>query len=163
MGAKNSIQSKLIRPARIVFSKEDKFFQQRNDSVIASKSIVNIYITYKLSSKTISSSDALKNCLFGATKVKKPNNTTNPHKWQYRGYGADLSNSRHPTNKTQNVLVLGRDFGQKITTIYAEKLYSPNFSVENKTFVLSLHYNGDDSYLFVNGKEVTKFKAKAEF
>ena len=29
-----------------------------------------------------------------------------------------------------------------------------------KHFVLSLHYNGDDSYLFVNGKEVTKFKAK---
>ena len=29
-----------------------------------------------------------------------------------------------------------------------------------KHFVLSLHYNGDDSYLFVNGKEVTKFKDK---
>ena len=27
-------------------------------------------------------------------------------------------------------------------------------------FCLSLHYNGDNSYLFVNGKEVTKFKAK---
>ena len=25
---------------------------------------------------------------------------------------------------------------------------------------LSLHYNDDDSYLFVNGKEVTNFKAK---
>ena len=37
---------------------------------------------------------------------------------------------------------------------------SPNFSAENKTFCLSLHYNGDDSYLFVHGKEVTKFKAK---
>ena len=39
-------------------------------------------------------------------------------------------------------------------------MYSPNFSEENKTFFLSLHYNGDNSYLFVNGKEVTKFKAK---
>ena len=46
------------------------------------------------------------------------------------------------------------------TTIYAEKMYSPNFSVENKTFCLSLHYNGDNSCLFVNGKKVTKFKAK---
>ena len=27
-------------------------------------------------------------------------------------------------------------------------------------FCLSLHCNGDKSYLFVNGKEVTKFKAK---
>ena len=39
-------------------------------------------------------------------------------------------------------------------------MYSPNFSMENKTFCLSLHYNGDDSNLFVNGKEVTKFKTK---
>ena len=39
-------------------------------------------------------------------------------------------------------------------------MYSPNFSAENKIFCLSLHYNGDDSYLFVNGKDVTKFKAK---
>ena len=40
-------------------------------------------------------------------------------------------------------------------------MYSPNFSVDNKTFCLSLHYNGDDSYLFVNGKEVINFKAKS--
>ena len=39
-------------------------------------------------------------------------------------------------------------------------MYSPNFSAENKTFCLNLHYNDDDSYLFVNGKGVTKFKAK---
>ena len=39
-------------------------------------------------------------------------------------------------------------------------MYSPNFSAENKIFCLSLHYNGDNSYLFINGKEVTKFKAK---
>ena len=38
-------------------------------------------------------------------------------------------------------------------------MYSPNVSAENKIFCLSLHYNGDNSYLFVNGKEVTKFKA----
>ena len=39
-------------------------------------------------------------------------------------------------------------------------MYSPNFTVDYKTFCLSLHYNGDNSYLFVSGKEVTKFKAK---
>ena len=39
-------------------------------------------------------------------------------------------------------------------------MYSPNFSVENQIFVLSLHYNGDNSYLFVNGQKVTQFKAK---
>ena len=39
-------------------------------------------------------------------------------------------------------------------------MYSPNFSAENKIYCLSLHYNGNNSYLFVNGKKVTKFKAK---
>ena len=39
-------------------------------------------------------------------------------------------------------------------------MYSPNFTVGNTILCLSLHYNGDNSYLFVNGKEVTKFKAK---
>ena len=39
-------------------------------------------------------------------------------------------------------------------------MYSANFTVDNKIFCLSLHYNGDNSYLFVNGKEFTKFKAK---
>ena len=34
-------------------------------------------------------------------------------------------------------------------------MYSPNCIVANKTFWLSIHYNGDDKYLFVNGKEVT--------
>ena len=39
-------------------------------------------------------------------------------------------------------------------------MYSPNFTVDNKIFCLSLHYNNDNSYLLVNGKEVTKFKAE---
>ena len=65
-------------------------------------------------------------------------------------------------NKTQNILILGHGLTQKVnnTTIFAEKMYSPNFSAENKIFCLSLHYNDNNSYLFVNGKEVTKFKAK---
>ena len=79
--AKNNVKiSKLIKPAYVIFSKEDDFFQQDKLNVIATGSIVNIYIVYKLSLKTISSSNALKNCLFGATEVKKPNNTTDPDK-----------------------------------------------------------------------------------
>ena len=31
---------------------------------------------------------------------------------------------------------------------------------EYKKFCLRLHYNGANSYLFVNGKEIMKFKAK---
>ena len=77
-------------------------------------------------------------------------------------FGADMNNSRRATNKTQSVLVLGHGLIQEIndTTIYAEKMYSPNFTVDDKIFCLSQHYSGDNSYLFVNGKEVTKFKVK---
>ena len=41
-----------------------------------------------------------------------------------------------------------------------KKMYSTNFTVDNKTFCSSLHYNGDNSYLFVNDKEIINFKAK---
>ena len=41
----------------------------------------------------------------------------------------------------------------------AEKKFSINFSKANTKFCLSLHYNPDNSYLFVNGKEIVKIKA----
>ena len=74
--------------------------------------------------------------------------------------GADLSSSVHANNKTKNILVLGKYFVQGLenTAVFAEKLYS-NFTENNKKFCLSLHYNGDNSYLFVNGTEIHKFEA----
>ena len=39
-------------------------------------------------------------------------------------------------------------------------MYSINFTVTKKKFCLSLHYNGANSYLFVNGTEICKFKVK---
>ena len=77
-------------------------------------------------------------------------------------FGADLSSSTHANNKTRRILVLGKEFIQGIggTTIYAEKMYSINFTVANKNFCLSLHYNSDSSYLFVNDKEIINFNAK---
>ena len=45
-------------------------------------------------------------------------------------------------------------------TLTAEKMYSINFTVTKKKFCLSLHYNGTNSYLFVNGTVIYKFKAK---
>ena len=65
-----------------------------------------------------------------------------------------MSSSAHANNKTKSNLVLGKDFIQGIdnATIYAEKMYSTSFTVANKRFCLSLHYNGDNSYLFVNSK-----------
>ena len=39
-------------------------------------------------------------------------------------------------------------------------MYSRNFTKTNEKFCLSLHHNGDNTYLFVNGTEIHKFNAK---
>ena len=73
-----------------------------------------------------------------------------------------MSSSVHANKKTRSILVLSERFTQGLddTTLYAEKMYSINFSKTNTKFCLSLHYNGTNSYLFVNGTEIYKFKAK---
>ena len=73
-----------------------------------------------------------------------------------------MSFSIHSTNKANNIYVLGKKIVQGIngTTVYAEKISKTNFTQADKKFVLSLHYNGDNSYLFVNGTQELKFKAK---
>ena len=147
------------------------------------QTIVNIYIVYEITKKnSISDYPTLENCLLSSVKLTK-----NPDidKYKYSGngigfdrkgefsfgngfgqneiiFGADMSSSIHSTNKTKNILVLGKDFVQGLddTTIYAEKLYSINFTKANTKFCLSLHYNGSNSYLFVNGTEIHKFKTK---
>ena len=74
-----------------------------------------------------------------------------------------MSSSSHSNNRGDSILILGTSLIQKLngkTLLHAEKMYPTNFTVANKTFVLSLHYNRNKSYLFVNGVEQTKFKAK---
>ena len=71
-----------------------------------------------------------------------------------------MSSSIHINNRKKNILVLGRGPTQGLeSTLTAEKMYSINFTVTKKN-CLSLHYNGANSYLFVNGTEIIKFKAK---
>ena len=79
-------------------------------------------------------------------------------------FGVDESSLVHSNNKANNIYVIGDGIVQGIndTTLYAEKTYSQNFTQPSKKFVLSLHYNGDDSYLFVNGNQELKFKCKTE-
>ena len=62
-------------------------------------------------------------------------------------FGVDMSFSKHANNKANNIYVMGKDYIQKIndTKIYAEKMYYRNFTDPGKIFVLSLHYNGNNS------------------
>ena len=76
-------------------------------------------------------------------------------------FGVDMSFSANIDNKKKDILVLGIGPTQGLEhTLTAEKMYSINFTVTKKKFCLSLHYNGANSYLFVNGIEIYKFKAK---
>ena len=71
-----------------------------------------------------------------------------------------MRSSAHIDNKKKDVLVLGKGPIQGLEhTLIAEKMYSINFTVTKKKFCLSLHYNGANSYFFVNGTEIYKFKA----
>ena len=162
------------------YFKQMRLLRPKNDN------IVNIYILYLIDSirNSRNTDYTVQNALFGGVKMTK--NATNTSKHKYEGYGicfdeggmfsmGNINNGRnvlifgvhqnsviHSNNKANNILIMGDGFVQGIdnTTLYAEKIHSQNFTVVNKKFVLSLHYNGDSSYLFVNGKPELKFKAK---
>ena len=79
-------------------------------------------------------------------------------------FRVDMSSSIHVTNRANHIYVMGEGLVQGIhdTTLYAEKNYWRNFTDPGKKFIISLHYNGDETYLFVNGRQELKFKAKTD-
>ena len=163
-------------------------FQQNKANVfnIYNNISTNIYCVYKLDSISSSrdSTSTVQNALFGSIQITKNADTS---KYKYEGYGicfdeggtfsiGNITNGRnvlifgvhessltHANNKANNIFVMSDGFVQGINdmTLYAEKIYSQNFTQPNKKFVLSLHYNNNDSYLFINGKQELKFKTKS--
>ena len=124
----------------------------------------------------------LVNCLFGAVSLTK---NADIDKYKYSRYGIEFdrrasfslpsggngqnviifgvvkSSSTKIDNRKKYILILGKGPRQGSEhTLTAEKMYSINFSKGQTKFCLSLHYNGANSYLFVNGTEIHKFKAK---
>ena len=144
--------------------------------------IVKIYILYEIQ-KIVNISDypTIQNCLFGAVKLTKH---VDVDKYKYSGYGigfdskgffsigdeirrniiifrVDMSSSSFIDNKKKYFLILGKGPTQGLEhTLAAEKMYLINFTKNFTKFCLSLHYNGANSYLFVNGTEIIKIKAK---
>ena len=154
------------------YFKQTKLIKPNNNSVI------NIYCVYSLERITnLRNTDStVQNALFGDVKITKNSTETSKHKYEGHGmcfdeggtsskgginngrnvmiFGLHENSPTHETNKANNIYVMGDFIVQRIndTTMYAEKVYSQNFTAPDKKFVLSLHYNGDNSYLFVNGK-----------
>ena len=72
-----------------------------------------------------------------------------------------MSSSPYIDSKKKDISILGKGPTRGLEhTLAVEKLYSINFTKENAKFCLSLHYNGANRYLFVNGTEIITFKAK---
>ena len=68
-----------------------------------------------------------------------------------------MSSSTQIDHKKKDILILGKDPTQGLEhTLSAEKMYLINSTEHNKKFCFSLHYNGANSYLYVNHR----FKAK---
>ena len=69
--------------------------------------------------------------------------------------------SSHTDNTKDKVLVLRKGLISGLNGSFGslEKKISIDFSKARKKICLILHYNGDNSYLLVNGKEICVFKA----
>ena len=67
-------------------------------------------------------------------------------------FGVDNSSSTHFDNRKNDILVLSKGPTKKLddTTIIAEAKYPISFTKSGKNFLLRLHYNGSNSFLFVN-------------
>ena len=158
------------------------YLKQRKISYTHGK-VVNIYIVYELgASRSHINDPTLENCLFGVVTLTK---NADIDKYGYSGYGTgfdrkfffpfpgsgfgqniiifgvDMSFSVHVDNKKKDILILVKGPTQGLEhTLTAEKMYWINFTATKRKFCFSLHYNGANSYLFVNGTEIYKFKAK---
>ena len=162
---------------------------QQNKVIISNNNnnVINIYCVYQIEPISSSRDDifTVQNALFGAMQITKNADTS---KYKYKGYGIcfdegglfsieNINDGRdviifgvhensvlHSNNKANNMFIMGDGFAQGIndTTLYAEKMYCRNFTQPSTKCVLSFHYNRDDSYLLVNGKQESKFKAKTE-
>ena len=69
-------------------------------------------------------------------------------------FGANNNSSSYAGNRKNNFLTLGEGLTFGINGKFGspEKKFRINFTKANPKFCLSLHYNADNSYLFVNGK-----------
>ena len=74
--------------------------------------------------------------------------------------GVDNSSSYYSDNCKNNFLILGEGptFGLNGRFGSTEKPFRINFTKANTQFCLSLHYNHDNNYLFVNGKKYLNIK-----
>ena len=65
-------------------------------------------------------------------------------------------------DRNEGILILDKGRADELndTVATAEAKYSINFTEQQNYYFLSLHYNGSNTFLFVNGLKIYQFKAK---
>ena len=72
-----------------------------------------------------------------------------------------MSSSTEIDNRKKDILILGKGPTQGLEhKLSPEKMYPINFTEKNKKICFGLHYNKENSYLFVTGTEIHKFSSK---
>ena len=68
----------------------------------------------------------------------------------------------HINNKEKDILILAEGPTDELddTTLKTEPKYPINFTQSRKIFVLSLHFNRSNCFLFVNATKVYRFKVR---
>ena len=126
----------------------------------------------------LNSKFTLKDCLFGVAKLFM---NGDPYKYSYSGYGISfdsrslfsvpnfdwgknaiifgvgMSSSVHANNKNKDVLILGKGQIQGLDNTSLTTEYSQR---SQRKLCLHLHYNGSNSFLFINATKIHQPKAK---
>ena len=168
----------MVYNSRIKLKIKGSCLKQEDKAAYTPKNVVHLFIVYELDtwSQDINTDITLQNFLFGSVKLTE---NVDPDKYKYSSYtigfdscsfyllpdnttrnviilGADMNLSVHIDNKGKDTLILGDGPTQALddTTLTAEATDSINFTQSNRKFSLSLHYNGSNSFIFVNATKI---------
>ena len=167
---------------------QNNVLASNNDHVI-NNNVINSYIVYKLD-PIASSRDAtftIQNALFGAMQITKNVDTS---KYDYKGYGicfdeggqfghtttegdfahttnarnvlifrVDMSFSVHANNRANHIYVRVQNLFKALMIL---QFMQKKTFIETLQILVILHYNGNNSYLFVNGRQELTFKYKTD-
>ena len=156
-----------------------------NSNISIPEKVINLYISYILNSwlRNLNTDFTLNNCLFEHEKLPK---NADLDKYKYSGYGigfdsrsgcsftdgsvgknviifeTDISSSVHIDDENKNILIFGEEptHGSDDAILTANAKCPVNFTQPGKKFVLNLHYNRSNSFLFVKATKIYQFKAK---
>ena len=154
-------------------------------SISIPKKVINLSISYKLNPQLRNKNTdfSLNSCLLGSVKLNK---NADVDKYVYAGYvigfdlrselslpdgsmennviifGADVSSSVHINNVNKDIVILDEVLTQRLddSALTIGDKYLINFPISGKKILLSLHYNGSNSFLFVNATKIDQFKVK---